>query len=145
VPTDPPTAAPTPAPGIGATFTVDDGNGNSVDITLTKVVNPERAQAYSAAPAGAHYVAAFFTIKGDTGIFDSDVFNDGGAIDSTGATVSTNVAAVNCSTDFSGSGEYTVTPGHSVSGCVPFEVLNSQRLTDITWDASGGNGADWAI
>jgi hypothetical protein len=143
-PTEPPTAAPTPVPGIGAAFTMTDGSGNSMDITLTKVTDPERANSFDAAPPGAHYIAAFFTITGDTGIFSSDVFNDGGAIDNAGTTVDSKVAAVNCSTDFSGSGQYSVTPGHSISGCVPFEVLNGSWLTDITWDASGGNGADWA-
>lgn len=143
-PTEPPTEAPTPVPGIGATWTIDDGSGNTADITLTKVNDPERASQYDAAPPGAHYVAGFFTIRGVAGIFESDVFLDAGAIDNHGTTVDSKIAQVNCSTDFSGGGQYSVTPGHSISGCVPFEVLNGSWLTDITWDASSGNGADWA-
>jgi hypothetical protein len=116
-----------------------------VDITLTKIQDPEPSSLGDNAPAGAHYVAAFFTIKGDSGIFQSDVNNDAGAVDSNGTTYQADIADVACNNNFTSSGEYDLTPGHSVSGCVPFEILDGLHLTQVTWDASSGNGATWTI
>lgn len=111
------------------------------------MVNPEHVSQYETpAPPGAHYVAAFFTIKGVSGIYSSDAFSDGGAIDNHGTTVNSKIVSVQCSTDFSGGGRYSVAPGHSISGCVPFEVLNGDWLTDITWGGDYSNStpaADW--
>jgi hypothetical protein len=144
-PTEPPTLPPTPTPGIGATYTMSDSAGNSVTVTLTKVVDPQRAPDDPAA-VGAHYVAGYFTITGVSGIFEGDVFNDAAAVDSNGTPIPSKVALLSgCSTDFTSSGQYNLTPGHSVSGCVPFEVLDGLHLSEITWDASGGNGSTWGV
>lgn len=140
-PTEPPTPPPTPTPGLGTTYTISDNSGNSATITLTKIEDPEAAQTGDEAAAGAHYVAGFFTITGVAGIFERDVFNDAGAVDNNGTALRAKIAAVGCSTDFSGSGEYKLTPNHSVSGCVPFEVLDGLHLSRVTWSG----GVVWSV
>lgn len=146
-----PSASPTPttlADGtVGSSFTATDQNNNKYDITLVKVIDPaQSSDQYTTPDNGTHFVAAVFTIKGVSGTASDDANNDATVVGSDSQDYDSGYATTSGYTNFN-NGDWTVAPGHSVTGEVTFQVPNEVKVSSIQWtlDSGFGKTATWDV
>ena len=143
-PTATPASSTPTAATVGTTYTLDDGSGNVMEITLTTLINP----ATSALPpdAGSYLVAAKFQLVGKTGTYTGDAFVSASAIGGDHQTYSGYLYGVNGCTDFN-SGSFSVSPGQTSVGCVAFQLPNAVKPAQVMWTEliSSGKPATWDV
>lgn len=135
---------------LGTTFSVttQDNSGRNVSYAVTLVKVDQYAglgQYESLANAADHMAAARFTITGVTGQASDDADSDAGAIGTDTTLYQPSFITVTDGPNFS-SGEFTVSPGQTVSGWVAFELPPGQKITSVQWHPGlGSSAATWTV
>ena len=144
-------AAPPPhrAPAtIGSSFEVQDGSGDTYQVTLVTVVDPAQGAAgpFDTPDSGTRFVGAVFRITGLRGSpKGDDADNDAALVGSNGQTYTCDFNDIAGYGDFN-DGEIQVAPGGRTTGAVSFQVPDGVQVTDIRWSSNNGFGTtvQWA-
>ena len=141
-----PAATTTTAPpaGLGATINV-----GSVNVTLAKIYDPATgANQFETPDAGKRFVAVDFTITNVSSQPQSDDADIDTSVQGTdGQDYSVDFGDVAECTNFDG-GEWKLTPGASVSGCVTFQLPTAVKVATVQFSPSagfGGTTGQWTI
>ena len=152
-------AAPPPSPSpssttsgpLGTMFTVttQDDNGNNVSYNVTAETVDQHAGLgpYQTLDNNADHMAAVkFTITGVTGQVSDDADSDAVAIGSDTTEYQPSFNSVTDGGNFD-SGQFTVSPGQTVSGWVAFEVPPGKTIASVQWtpDSFSGQAATWTV
>ncbi len=143
-----PAAARHTAPArIGSSFDVQDGFGDTYQVTLVTVIDPAQGAGPFISPdSGTRFVGAVFRItavrgspKGD------DANNDAALVGSNGQTYTCDFTDIAGYANFS-DGVIQVAQGSTTTGAVSFQVPDGVKVTDIQWSPGNGFGAtvQWA-
>ena len=126
---------------VGSSYTVQDNNGDSYQVTLVKVIDPAQGATSFDAPAnGKHFVGAVFTIKAIQGSpQNEDADTDAALVGSDGQTYTADFSSISGYTDFN-YGAIKVQQGDSVTGAVTFQVPNGVSISKVQWSPGGGIG-----
>jgi hypothetical protein len=153
-PAAPSTTKPTPSPSnslsgpVGTTYTVTDDNGNKMEVTLTKVIDPAQgADQFTTPGSGSRFVGAVFSLNGISGTFSGNANNDAALIGSNGQTYTADFNSIAGYTNFN-NGDYNVGTSENSVGAVTFQAPLAVKVTKIEWSVSGGFGgapAEWFV
>ena len=149
-----PPSSPSPVTSgpIGTTFTVttqdDNGNNVSYNVTADRVDQHAGLGPYETLTNNADHMAAVrFTITGVTGQVSDDANSDAVAIGSDTTEYQPSFNSVTDGGNFD-SGQFSVSPGETVSGWESFEVPPGKTIASVQWspDSSlGGSNATWTV
>lgn len=134
--------------GIGSSFDVQDGSGDTYRVTLVKVVDPAQGAAgpYDTPDSGTRFVGAVFRITGVSGSpKGDDASNDAALVGSNGKTYTTDFNDIAGYANFN-DGVIQVAQGGTTIGAVSFQVPDGVQVTDVQWSSANGFGATvaWA-
>jgi hypothetical protein len=143
-----PAAARQKAPArVGSSFDVQDGFGNTYQVTLVKVIDPAKgAGLFDTPDRDTRLVAAVFRITAVTGSpKDEDAIDDAELVGSNGQIYNYSFDDIVGYTNFN-DGVIQVAKAGTTTGAVSFQVPDGVRVTDIQWTAADGFGArvQWA-
>jgi hypothetical protein len=135
-----------PVATIGSTLSLDDGEGNTFTVTLIKVVDPAKgATQFDTAPAGDVLAEVLIKITGTKGNYMDDADSTISVIGSDDQTYSPGFESIAGCTNFN-SGDFTVTPGQSVTGCDAIEIKKGVKLATIEYTGGASNTVgEWKI
>jgi len=122
--------------------------GEALDVTVTKVVNPARAEdAYLTPSAGDHLVAVQFRLKNTgTALYNDSPSNGAAVVDKDGQRFDASLDPTAAGVEFPGS--VTIRPGGKALGYVTFEVPNGSAVTAVQFSMDSGFSDDvgeWAV
>jgi hypothetical protein len=133
---------------IGSSFTLEDGSGNTYQVTLVKVIDPARgAGQFDAPDSGKRFVGAVFSIKALTGSPQNEDANDDAVlVAGNGQNYSADFGDIAGYTNFD-SGTIHVAQGGTVTGAVTFQVPNGVMVSKVQWSALSGFGSmlEWDV
>jgi hypothetical protein len=137
-----------PPAGIGSSFDVQDGSGDTYRVTLVKVVDPAQGAAgpFDTPDSGTRFVGAVFRITGVSGSpKGDDADNDAALAGSNGQTYTCDFNDIAGYADFN-DGVIQVAQGGTTTGAVSFQVPDGVQVTDVQWSPANGFGAtvQWA-
>lgn len=126
---------------VGSSYTVQDNNGDTYQVTLVKVIDPAQGATSFDTPAnGKHFVGAVFTIKAIQGSpQNEDADTDAALVGSDGQTYTADFSSIAGYTDFN-YGAIKVQQGDSVTGAVTFQVPSGVSISKVQWSPGGGIG-----
>lgn len=131
---------------IGATLNVHDSSGNALAVTVSHVVDPATgANEFYQPSAGDRFVAVEMNLSNQSSnTISSDANNNVTVIGSDNQAYTADFDSVSDCTNFS-SGEFTVLPGSSESGCVVFQLPNaiSVKAVQFSFDSAFLDTAQW--
>jgi len=133
----PTTSPPTTAAGatVGSTLTLNDGTGDTVDVTLLKFQDPARPTSHSdTPPPGDALVEVVIKVTGVGGTFEDDVDTAVAVVGSEGQVYAAVPGGLAGCTSFAPV-QFTLTAGHSITGCVAVVVRNAVKLSKVEYDA----------
>jgi hypothetical protein len=131
---------------IGSSFDVQDGIGDTYQVTLVKVVDPAQGGPFTSPDNGTRFVGAVFRITGVSGSpKGEDANNDAALVGSNGKTYTCVFTDLAGYANFN-SGEIQVAQGATTTGAVSFQVPDGVKVTDVRWSPGDGFGAtvQWA-
>lgn len=132
-------SAPAPA-SVGATQSVTSETGIPYAIQLVQIEDPASpaTPTFTTPGTGDRFVATEFTItdKGAKPLSD-DANSDTTLVGSNDQSYRPGFASIAGCTNFN-SGEFTLQPGQSATGCVSFTVPTGVSVTKVEWSPSGG-------
>jgi hypothetical protein len=138
-----------PAVAAAGTAHFKDDNGIQYTVQPLGIIHPAQpSNQFDAPPAGAILVAVVFRVKDISAKHsvtdDADV--DADVIASDDETYQASFDTVTECTNFD-SGQFTLGPSESVTGCVVFELRKGLRATEVQWQAGFGDGgsAEWHV
>jgi Domain of unknown function (DUF4352) len=149
----------TPAPGssghaagspsqLGSTLAVSDSNGTQLDVTLQKVTDPAGgANAYSKPVSGKHFVAIKLHIQNTAATtYQNNANNETTIVLSGGKTLHADYNPVVGCGNFD-NGQIKLKNGAASTGCVTFQVPESQKVTRVSYGNTvfPGITAQWRI
>lgn len=141
-----PSQAP-PGP-VGSHFNLRDGNGNTYQVTLVKVIDPATGAGQFGTPdSGKRFVGAVFRVKAVKGSPQNEDANDDAVlVGGNGKNYSADFSAIAGYTNFD-NGEIRVSQGGTVTGAVTFQVPNGVSVSKVQWGALSGFGAivEWDV
>ena len=134
--------------GIGSSFDVQDGSGDTYRVALVKVVDPAQGAAgpYDTPDSGTRFVGAVFRITGVSGSpKGDDANNDAALVGSNGKTYTTDFNDIAGYANFN-DGVIEVAQGGTTTGAVSFQVPDGVQVTDVQRSSANGFGATvaWA-
>jgi hypothetical protein len=142
-------AAQATGPGkIGSYFDVQDGSGNTYQVTLVKVLDPvQGADQFNVPDPGNRFVGVVFRITALSGSPQGeDANNDATVIGSNGQVYTADFDRI------AGYGNFEVgmihaAQGDTVVGAVTFQLPQFVTVMEVLWTADGGSGAavQWNI
>jgi hypothetical protein len=124
---------------VGTTFVVPDRNGNTMEATLLKVIDPAppaNDSGFGGPDHGDRLVAATFRLTGLSGRVGGDANRDAALIDRDHLPYSAWGVAKGCP-NFN-NGWFSIRPGRQVVGCVVFDIPKRIKVAQVQWDPSGG-------
>jgi len=129
--------------------TVDIGGSKGLAVTLTQVIDPATgSDQYTSADAGKRFVAAEVKIVNNgTAAFSDDANSDMTLIGSDNQSYTADFDTVSECTNFN-SGQYTLAPGESSTGCVVFQVPNGVNTAKIQFQTQSGlsqSTGEWLV
>lgn len=137
-----------PPAAIGSRFALQDGNGNTYQVTLVKVIDPARSAGQLASPdSGRRFVGAVFKIKALKGSPQNEDANDDAVlVGGNGQTYSADFSAIAGYANFD-NGTIRVAEGDTVTGAVRFRVPDGVAVSEVQWSALSGFGAmvEWDV
>ncbi len=140
-------AAAPPSAGIGSSFDVQDGIGDTYQVTLVKVVDPAQgAGPFTSPDSGTRFVGAVFRITAVSGSpKGDDANNDAALVGSNGHTYTCDFADIAGYANFN-DGVIQVAQGGTTTGAVSFQVPDGVQVKDVQWSSANGFGAvvQWA-
>jgi hypothetical protein len=131
---------------IGSSFDVQDGIGDTYQVTLVKVVDPAQGGPFTSPDGGMRFVAAVFRITGVRGSpKEDDAYNDAALVGSNGKTYTWDVTELAGYGDFN-DGLIQVAQGGTTTGAVSFQVPDGVQVRDVQWSSNNGFGTTvrWA-
>jgi len=137
-----------PPAGIGSSFDVQDGSGDTYQVPLVKVVDPAQGAAgsYDTPDSGTRFVGAVFRITGVSGSpKGDDADNDAALVGSNGRTYTCDFNDIAGYGDFN-DGEIQAAQGGTTTGAVSFQVPDGVQVTGVQWSPGNGFGTtvQWA-
>jgi len=137
------------APGtIGSSFTLQDGSGDTYQVTLVKVIDPAAAADHAIIPErGNRFVGIVFRITALTGSPQGeDANNDATVVGSDGQAYKAVFDGIAGYTNFE-VGVIDAAQGGTVVGAVTFELPQYITVAQVRWTAGGGFGStvSWSV
>ena len=133
---------------VGSSFALEDGSGNTYQVTLVKVIDPAQgAGQFDTPDSGKRFVGAVFRIKALTGSpQNEDANNDAVLVGGNGQNYSADFGDIAGYTNFD-SGMIHVAQGSTVTGAVTFQVPNGVMVSKVQWSALSGFGSmlEWDV
>lgn len=134
-----------PSGTLGSTLNID---GNT-DVTIHDIIDPATpAYPYLDAAAGKRYVAVKLQIKNmGNSTLTGNANGDLTAVESSNQSAALAFTEVSNCTNFA-SGQYTLSPNSSVTGCVFFEVPTDATISAVQFNSHGGfsgQTGEWLI
>ena len=138
-PSSPSQAPPGP---IGSHFDLQDGNGNTYQVTLVKIIDPAQGAGQFGSPDnGERFVGAVFSVKAVKGSPQNENANDDAVlVGGNGRNYPADFAAIAGYANFD-NGDIHVSQGDTVTGAVTFQVPDGVSVSKIKWGALSGFGA----
>jgi hypothetical protein len=135
---------PARAATVGSTLTLNDGTGDTVQVTLLKFQDPATPAGHSdEAPAGDSLAEVLVKVTGVSGTYQVDADTAVAVLGSDNQVYSAGSERLLGCTNFN-SDQISVTAGHSVSGCVAVEIKKGVKPAKIEFDAGYvGTTGDW--
>jgi hypothetical protein len=132
---------------VGSTVSV--GGSKGLSVTLVQVIDPATgADQYTTADAGKRFVAVDVKIVNNgTAAFSDDANSDVTLIGSDNQSYTADFSNVSECTNFN-SGQYTLSPGESSTGCVVFQVpdaVNSAKVQFQTQSGLSQSTGEWLV
>jgi hypothetical protein len=132
---------------VGSTVNV--GGSKGLGVTLTQVIDPASgADQYTTADAGKRFVAADLKITNNgTAAFSDDANSDVTLIGSDNQSYTADFDNVSECTNFN-SGQYTLAPGESSTGCVVFQVPDGVNTAKVQFQTQSGlsqSTGEWLV
>ena len=129
--------------------TVNIGGSKGLGVTLTQVIDPASgADQYTTADAGKRFVAVDLKIVNNgTAAFSDDANSDVTLIGSDNQSYTADFDSVSECTNFN-SGQFTLSPGESSTGCVVFQVpngVNTAKVQFQTESGFSGSTGEWLV
>lgn len=137
-----PTTTVTTTPHVGSTLRFQDEYGNPYTVELTQVIDGAGgADQFTTPNAGDRFVAIVFQI---TNIGTSEISGDANADTTVVGSDNQDYSVdffdeVSECTNFN-NGEYQISSGGALTGCVVFQVPVPVKVTQVQWSPSGGFG-----
>jgi hypothetical protein len=136
-----------PTAHVGAT--VDVGGGKGLAVTLNQVIDPASgADQYTTPNAGDRFVAVDIKIVNNgTAAFSDDANSDVTLIGTDNQSYTADFDNVNECTNFN-SGQYTLAPGESTTGCVVFQVPDAVNTAKVQFQIQSGlsqSTGEWLV
>ena len=131
-----------PPAGIGSSFEVQDGSGDTYRVTLVKIIDPAQGAAgpFDTPDSGTRFVGAVFRITGVRGSpKDDDANNDAALVGSNGRTYTCDFNDIVGYANFN-DGVIQVAQGGTTTGAVGFQVPDGVRVTEVQWSSANGFG-----
>ena len=131
-----------PAGRVGASFSLDEGSGNTYQVTLVKVIDPA-----STPGSGKRIVGLVFRIKGTGGTLHSeDADRDAVVVGANGQDYQSDFKALNGYGHFD-AGAIQLSAGQTVTGAVAVPVPDRVTVSTIQWTALSQNGpmVEWIV
>ncbi|MGW1209725.1 DUF4352 domain-containing protein [Streptomyces sp. NPDC002499] len=140
--------APGADPGVGDTLSLSGtDSGETLDVTVRKVVDPARPADYFKSSAGQHYVSVQFRLKNTgTAVYKDSPSNGATVIDKAGQRFTATIANTAAGPEFPGS--VTIRPGKSALGFITFEVADGSRVVTVQFAMNSGFSDDvgeWTV
>jgi hypothetical protein len=137
-----PVTQPTGPGTIGSSFTVQDGSGDTYQVTAVKVIDPASAADHAIIPQrGSRFVGIVFRITALTGSPQGeDANNDTTVVGSDGQAYQAVFDGIAGYTNFE-VGVIDVAQGATVVGAVTFELPQFVNVAQVKWTAGGGFGS----
>ena len=132
---------------VGAT--VDVGGSKGLAVTLNQVIDPASgADQYTTADAGNRFVAVDVKIVNNgTAAFSDDANSDVTLIGTDNQSYTADFDDVSECTNFN-SGQYTLAPGESTTGCVVFQVPDAVNTAKVQFQTQSGlsqSTGEWLV
>lgn len=129
----------------GATISLKGQNNKTIDVTLLKIIDPAQgANEFATPDSGKRFVGAQFQVKNTgTETFNDDANNDASAQGSDNQSYSADMNDIAGCTNFN-QGEFTLSPGSAVTGCVVFQLPTGVSVSKVQFAANMGLAADTA-
>jgi hypothetical protein len=129
--------------------TVDVGGSNGLAVTLNSVIDPASgADQYTTPNAGYRFVAADVKIVNNgKAAFSDDANSDITIVGSDNQTYQADFDSVSECTNFN-SGQYTLAPGESTTGCVVFQLPNAVKTAKVEFQTQSGlstSTGEWVV
>jgi hypothetical protein len=142
---DAPAAAPAKKAGVGSAIDLKGDNGDAIQVTLVKIVDPAKsANEYITPDTGKRYVAVQLRIvnKGST-VYDDDPQAEAKAKDALGESFDVDFADTTAGVSMDSG--LKLAPGDTALGFVTFQVPAGQKVTQVQYSAGlfGGDVAQW--
>jgi hypothetical protein len=120
---------------VGSKFTLNDGTGDTIDVTLLKFEDPATpASKADAPPAGDNLAEVLITITGVSGTYKDAASTAVAVIGSDHNVYSAGPERLAGCTSFK-PGEFTLVAGKSLTGCVAVEIKKTVKPVKIEYDA----------
>jgi hypothetical protein len=153
----PAAAKPSPSPSqpltgpVGTSFEVTGPNGptgttTTYDVKLVAVEQQATLGQYESLTNGSdHVTAAEFTVTGKKGQSSDDADSDAVAVGSNHQDYDAAFETITAGTNFN-DGQFSVSPGQSVTGWVAFELAPGTTIASVQWSAGfEGPVATWTV
>jgi Domain of unknown function (DUF4352) len=130
---------------VGQTAKFNDGQGDSANITLVRVVDPAQgADQYTTPSAGGRFVTTEFKIVNTGKAFEPEPTSDVTVFDTASHSFSSTYQDVQGCPAFADN--LTLAHGDTADGCVTFEIPTGSALQKIQYsEQSGGGTAAWTL
>ena len=129
--------------------TIDVGGSKGLAVTLISVIDPASgADQYTTPNAGYRFVAADIKIVNDgTAAFSDDANSDVTIIGTDNQTYTADFSSVSECTNFN-SGQYTLAPSESATGCVVFQLPSAVNTAKVEFQTQSGlssSTGEWLV
>jgi len=129
------TATPAKPARVGSTLTLNDGMGDTLNVTLLKFEDPATPASHvDSPPAGDNLAEVLIKVTAVSGTYQFDAIIAVAVVGSNNQVYSAGSERLVGCTDFN-AGQLTVAPGRSVTGCVAVEIKKKIKAARIEFDA----------
>lgn len=145
----PPKSQPSSA-HVGSTISVKDQDGNPMDVTVVKVVDPiTSGNSYIQPDSGKRYIAVQLKITNTgTNSINDDAVNDSTVYDAANQSYSSDVTMLDDTCQMFADGSVKLAPGASALGCVGFQIPTGTAAAKFQFTPSSGfssSTGEWLI
>ena len=137
------------SPGkVGSQFDLQDGSGDTYQVTLVKVIDPARgADQFSSPDSGKRLVGLIFKVRALIGSpKNEDANTDAVLVGGNGQNYSADFDGIVGYTNFD-NGVIHVTQGDTVTGSVTFQLPDRVKVSKVQWSTLSGFGltVEWNV
>ena len=132
---------------VGDTLALSDGNGNKMNVTLVKIIDPAQgADQYTTPDTRKRFVGIELQLAGTKGTLSGDVNTEVSAVGSNNQTYTPDFDSIAGCTNFN-DGAYTLTAGQSSTGCVTLQVPTGVTIVQVNDNPAvfGGSQGEWKV